>query len=66
VLRLVVELPLLSVNVHRRPLAVATVVTQLVTQRPPRPEEAIAQLRRSGSTLPSGYGSFKNFGMLAC
>jgi hypothetical protein len=31
VLRLVVELPLPSVNVHRRPLEVATIVTQLVT-----------------------------------
>ena|SRR5690348_8989457 len=32
VLRLVVELSVPSVNVHRRPLAVATIVTQLVTQ----------------------------------
>ena len=32
-LRLIVELPLASVNVHRRPLAVAVIVTQLVTRR---------------------------------
>jgi len=33
VLRLIVELPLPSVTVRRRPLAVAAIVTQLVTHR---------------------------------
>jgi hypothetical protein len=37
VLRLIVELPELSVNVHRCPLAVAPIVTQLVTRRGRRP-----------------------------
>jgi len=39
VLRLVVELVLPSVNVHRRPLAVAAIVTQLVTRRALRPDD---------------------------
>ena len=43
VLRLIVELPLPSVNVHRRPLVVAAIVTQLVTRR--------------GYALPAGAGA---------